>query len=107
MGCPGRKQAGNCKGTSPGSRQTGGLHAEETLPQNQNFGISLEPWKEAIITLKTMIEEMVGVEITTDRISNAIRLLSRERDTKKSVDGSIKNKTLSYHRHGVVECIII
>jgi len=55
------------------------------LPQNQNLATSLAPWLAEVHTMKSEIEALTGITITTERINNAIDLLNRERDTKKAV----------------------
>jgi len=55
------------------------------LPQNQNLTTSLAPWLAEVHTMKSEIEALTGITITTERINNAIDLLNRERDAKKAV----------------------
>lgn len=62
------------------------------LPQNQDFSISLDPWKDEIIKLKSLIEKKTGKEISTEMISRAIKLLNRERSAKKALMDLCKTK---------------
>jgi benzoyl-CoA reductase/2-hydroxyglutaryl-CoA dehydratase subunit BcrC/BadD/HgdB len=55
------------------------------LPHNQNLDLSLGPWRREVETMKTRIEALTGIDLTTDRINAAIDLLNRERDAKKAV----------------------
>jgi len=62
------------------------------LPQQQNFDLFLEPWKNEIKNLKTVIENMTGNQITPEKITNAIVLLNRERKAKKRLMDITKAK---------------
>ncbi|MCP3944331.1 MAG: 2-hydroxyacyl-CoA dehydratase [Desulfobacteraceae bacterium] len=62
------------------------------LPQQQNFNLFLEPWKNEIKNLKTVMEETTGNKITLEKISNAIKLLNRERRAKKRLMDVAKAK---------------
>jgi len=55
------------------------------LPQNQNLGTSLAPWRAEVETMKKEIETLTGVTITTAKIHEAMDLLNRERDAKKAL----------------------
>ncbi len=55
------------------------------LPQNQNLGTSLDPWRAEVETMKKEIETLTGVTITTEKIHEAMDLLNRERDAKKAL----------------------
>ncbi len=62
------------------------------LPQQQNFNLFLDPWKDEIKNLKTVIEETTGNGISREKISNAIKLLNRERRAKKRLMDVAKAK---------------
>ena len=55
------------------------------LPQNQNQATSFEPWLREVYTMKSEIENLTGVSLTTEKINSAIELMNRERDAKKAV----------------------
>ncbi|GAB6095919.1 double-cubane-cluster-containing anaerobic reductase [Desulfatiferula olefinivorans] len=55
------------------------------LPQNQNTDLSLAPFRREVETMKTRIEDLTGISLSTERINAAIDLLNRERDAKKAV----------------------
>ena len=62
------------------------------LPQQQDFKRFLEPWKNEIKTLKSVIEETTGKKITKDKIKTAIQLLNRVRKTRKKLMDVAKAK---------------
>ncbi|QTA82272.1 2-hydroxyglutaryl-CoA dehydratase, D-component [Desulfonema limicola] len=62
------------------------------LPQQQNFDLFLDSWKNEIENLKTVIENMTGKKITNEKISGAIRLLNLERKAKKRLMDVTKAK---------------
>ena len=62
------------------------------LPQQQNFDRFLEPWKNEIEDLKTVLENTTGKKITREKISQAIRLLNQERKAKKRLMDVTKAK---------------
>lgn len=53
------------------------------LPQQQNTDLFLDPWKNEILELKQVVEQLTGKEITEAGIGGAIRLLNRERRALK------------------------
>ena len=55
------------------------------LPQNQEPKTALPAWTHEVGETKAIIQEMTGVEITEDRLKDAISLLNRERRAKKAV----------------------
>ncbi|MCG8643552.1 MAG: 2-hydroxyacyl-CoA dehydratase family protein [Desulfobacterales bacterium] len=53
------------------------------LPQQQNFELFLEPWKNEIENLKSIIEQTTGNEITQEKMGDAVKLMNAERKAKK------------------------
>ncbi len=53
------------------------------LPQTANDEDSLDLWKKEMVKFKNFIEEKLGVEITDEKLKNAIKLMNRERDAMK------------------------
>lgn len=49
------------------------------LPQQQDFKAFLEPWKNEIEKLISVLEKTTGKKITREKISSAIALLNREK----------------------------
>lgn len=62
------------------------------LPQNQDFAISLSPWKEEIEKLISVLEKKTDKQITSEKISLAIALLNKERRAKKRLMDMTKAK---------------
>ncbi|MBA3012709.1 MAG: 2-hydroxyacyl-CoA dehydratase family protein [Proteobacteria bacterium] len=62
------------------------------LPQNQDFSISLAPWKSEIEKLITILETFTDKKITREKISFAIALLNKERRAKKRLMDVTKAK---------------
>ncbi|WMM24526.1 double-cubane-cluster-containing anaerobic reductase [Tissierella sp. MB52-C2] len=53
------------------------------LPQTADDEDSLELWKKEMVKFKNFLEEKLGVEITDDKLRDAIKLMNRERDAMK------------------------
>ena len=53
------------------------------LPQTAEGEDSLEMWKAEMIKFKEFLEEELNVEITDEKLSEAIKLMNRERDVQK------------------------
>lgn len=53
------------------------------LPQTANDEDSLDLWKKEMVKFKNFIEEKLGVEITDEKLKDAIKLMNRERDAMK------------------------
>ncbi|MFH2092743.1 MAG: double-cubane-cluster-containing anaerobic reductase [Pseudomonadota bacterium] len=62
------------------------------LPQQQDFTAFLEPWKNEIEKLVSVLEKTTGKEITREKISSAITLLNKERRAKKRLMDVAKAK---------------
>ncbi len=62
------------------------------LPQNQEFNISLEPWKNEIEKLITVLETVTDKKITQEKIRHSISLLNKERRAKKRLMDVTKAK---------------
>ncbi|MBF0469225.1 MAG: 2-hydroxyacyl-CoA dehydratase [Desulfamplus sp.] len=62
------------------------------LPQNQDFKISLKPWKDEIEKLGTVLETLTDKKITQEKIRLAIALLNNERKAKKRLMDVAKAK---------------
>lgn len=54
------------------------------LPNTQSGEMSFNLWKSEVIKLKDTLEEMLGVEISEEKIKEAIKLKNRERDCLKA-----------------------
>lgn len=62
------------------------------LPQQQNFELFLEPWKNEIENLKSIIEQTTGTEITREKMGDAVKLMNAERKAKKRLmDAAMAN----------------
>lgn len=53
------------------------------LPQTANDEDSLELWKKEMVKFKNFLEEKLQVEITDEKLRDAIKLMNRERDAMK------------------------
>lgn len=53
------------------------------LPQTADDEDSLELWKKEMVKFKNFLEEKLEVEITDDKLRDAIKLMNRERDAMK------------------------
>ncbi|MFH2058011.1 MAG: double-cubane-cluster-containing anaerobic reductase [Pseudomonadota bacterium] len=62
------------------------------LPQQQDFKMFLEPWKNEIKKLKSVIEKATGKKITKGKIKKAIQLLNKVRKTRKKLMDVAKTK---------------
>ena len=62
------------------------------LPQQQDFDLFLEPWKNEIEKLKAVIEKSSNTEITNEKLSYAIHLMNMERKAKKRLMDAAKAK---------------
>lgn len=68
------------------------VHVME-LP-NKNNENSLLLWKDEIIKMKELLEEQFGVEITEEKIRNAVRIKNAERSAMKDFYGIMKEDEL-------------
>lgn len=62
------------------------------LPQNQDADISLEPWKNEIEKLITVLETLTNKKITQEKIRLATALMNKERKAKKRLMDVTKAK---------------
>lgn len=53
------------------------------LPQQQNMDLFLDSWKNEILHLKRVVENLTGKEITKEKITQAIQLLNKDRRALK------------------------
>ena len=57
------------------------------LPSLQDDDMALAAWKNELHRLKNIVEQLTGITITPDKLQDAIRLMNRERMTRKAPDG--------------------
>lgn len=62
------------------------------LPQNQDFSISLDPWKKEIEKMILRVEKLTQMTITHDKIKKSIKLLNKERKIRKALMDVAKAK---------------
>ena len=55
------------------------------LPQTANDEDSLESWKKEMVKFKNFLEEKLEVEITDEKLRDAIKLMNRERNAMKNL----------------------
>lgn len=55
------------------------------LPQSQNNSLAMDFWKAEIERFKTVVEETSGKSIDDDKLRSAIKLMNRERNTRKAL----------------------
>ena len=55
------------------------------LPSNQDDDTALVTWKKELHRLKDIVEQLIGVTITSDKLKDAIHLMNRERMTRKAL----------------------
>ena len=65
------------------------------LPQNQDLETGLSLWYQEVKRFKERMEKETGVQITDERLSDAIRLTNEERKTKKALMDLAKKKPSS------------
>ncbi|MEW6622185.1 MAG: double-cubane-cluster-containing anaerobic reductase [Bacillota bacterium] len=61
------------------------------LPPEANSPSSLRLWKDEMVRLKEVIEEQLGEEITEEKIRNGIKLINKEKRTRKALYDVNKN----------------
>jgi benzoyl-CoA reductase/2-hydroxyglutaryl-CoA dehydratase subunit BcrC/BadD/HgdB len=62
------------------------------LPHEQNSQKSLAFWRDEIETFKTVLEKTTGNEINNEKLAAAIRLMNKERMTKKALMDTAKTR---------------
>ncbi len=55
------------------------------LPQNQDFYSSLDPWKKEIEKMIQKVEKLTQTVITNEKLEESIKLLNKERRTRKAL----------------------
>lgn len=55
------------------------------LPQNQDTRVSLPKWRKELDDFREIVENQTGVEITDERLKEAINLMNRERRARKQL----------------------